>query len=136
MKFFSELKSCHRLQLTPASPSMDDGWRGPPQTATDADWLKRYLSVTCQEGLFELQNIAQSFEETVYTSATSQVLQKCGLLETQRIEDLSDYLWKIALRMLTLDIGSQNAMAWPTPCHQTKLAFSQTPTLSVQKENG
>jgi len=38
------------------------------------DTLKRHLPVSGQEGLHELQKIAQRFEEKIFTAATSQVL--------------------------------------------------------------
>ncbi|XP_014499691.1 mediator of RNA polymerase II transcription subunit 15a isoform X1 [Vigna radiata var. radiata] len=59
------------------------------------DTLKRHLPVSGQEGLHELQKIAQRFEEKIFTAATSQ----------------SDYLRKISLKMLTMETKSQGSMA-------------------------
>ncbi|ESW22778.1 hypothetical protein PHAVU_005G180300 [Phaseolus vulgaris] len=59
------------------------------------DTLKRRLPVSGQEGFLELQKIAERFEEKVFTAATSQ----------------SDYLRKIALKMLTMETTSQGTMA-------------------------
>ncbi|KAI4354539.1 hypothetical protein L6164_003391 [Bauhinia variegata] len=66
------------------------------------DTLKRHLPVTGQEGLHELQKIAQRFEEKIYTAATSQ----------------SDYLRKISLKMLAMENRSQNTMANSMPPNQ------------------
>ncbi|KAK4252940.1 hypothetical protein QN277_011065 [Acacia crassicarpa] len=54
--------------------------------------LKRHIPFSGQEGLHELQNIAQRFEEKIYTAATSQ----------------PDYLRKISLKMLTMETKSHN----------------------------
>ena len=51
--------------------------------------LKRHLPVSGQEGLHELGKIAIRFEEKIYIAATSQ----------------SDYLRKISLKMLTLEMS-------------------------------
>ncbi|KAJ7962802.1 mediator of RNA polymerase II transcription subunit 15a-like [Quillaja saponaria] len=61
--------------------------------------LKRHLPVSGQEGIHELQKIAQRFEEKIYTAATSQ----------------SDYLRKISLKMLTMESKSQPNTANPLP---------------------
>nr|POE92456.1 mediator of rna polymerase ii transcription subunit 15a [Quercus suber] len=57
--------------------------------------LKRYFTVSGQEGLHVLRKIAIRFEEKIYTAATSQ----------------SDYLRKISLKMLTMETKSQNPLA-------------------------
>ncbi|KAL9350922.1 hypothetical protein Peur_058177 [Populus x canadensis] len=56
--------------------------------------LKRHLSFSAQEGLQELKKIAIRLEEKIYTTATNQF----------------DYLRKISLEMLSMEISSQNAM--------------------------
>ncbi|KAG4944950.1 hypothetical protein JHK87_040957 [Glycine soja] len=66
------------------------------------DTLKRHLPVSVQEGLHELQKIAQRFEEKIFTAATSQ----------------SDYLRKISLKMLTMETKSQGSMAPNLPPNQ------------------
>ncbi|KAI9110222.1 hypothetical protein K1719_018664 [Acacia pycnantha] len=98
------------------SNAMDANWRptqGTESTMDTIDWrtqlqpgerlrivnkimdtLKRHLPVSGQEGLHELRKIAQRFEEKVYAAATSQ----------------SDYLRKIALKMLTMENKTQNTM--------------------------
>ena len=58
------------------------------------DTLKRHLLVFGQGGLHELRKITVKFEEKIYATATSQ----------------SDYLRKISLKMLTMEIKSQTAM--------------------------
>ncbi|XP_058084938.1 mediator of RNA polymerase II transcription subunit 15a-like isoform X2 [Magnolia sinica] len=57
--------------------------------------LKKHLPVSVPEGLVELQKIAVRFEEKIYTAAMSQ----------------SDYLRKIAMKLLTMEIKSQPAGA-------------------------
>ncbi|EYU26874.1 hypothetical protein MIMGU_mgv11b015679mg, partial [Erythranthe guttata] len=57
--------------------------------------LKRHLPFSGQEGLQQLKKIAVRFEERVYTEATSQ----------------SDYLRKISLKMLTMEIKPMNSTA-------------------------
>ncbi|KAL8195745.1 hypothetical protein R6Q57_025498 [Mikania cordata] len=59
------------------------------------DTLKRHLPFTGQEGLQELEKIGGRFEEKIYTIATSQ----------------SDYLRRISLKMLTMEIGSHDPMS-------------------------
>ncbi|XP_062105542.1 mediator of RNA polymerase II transcription subunit 15a-like [Humulus lupulus] len=54
--------------------------------------LKTHLPFSGQDGLLELEKIAERFEEKIYSTATSQ----------------SDYLRKISLKMLTMENGSQN----------------------------
>ncbi|KAH0765251.1 hypothetical protein KY285_001122 [Solanum tuberosum] len=54
--------------------------------------LKRHLPVSGQEGVQDLKKIAVSFEEKIYSAATSQ----------------QDYLRKISLKMLTMETESQN----------------------------
>ncbi|KAI9107389.1 hypothetical protein K1719_021426 [Acacia pycnantha] len=61
--------------------------------------LKRHIPFSGQEGLDELRNIAQRFEEKIYTAATSQ----------------PDYLRKISLKMLTMETKSHNNMNNPMP---------------------
>ncbi|XP_058780429.1 uncharacterized protein LOC131654042 isoform X2 [Vicia villosa] len=56
--------------------------------------LKKHVPVSGQEGLLELQNIAQMFEDKNFTVATSQ----------------SDYLKKIATRMLEFEIKSRGTV--------------------------
>ncbi|KAL9388014.1 hypothetical protein Peur_021138 [Populus x canadensis] len=56
--------------------------------------LKRHLPFSGQEGLQELKKIAMRLEEKIYTTATDQF----------------DYLRKISLEMLSMEIRSQNAM--------------------------
>ncbi|XP_024452842.1 mediator of RNA polymerase II transcription subunit 15a isoform X1 [Populus trichocarpa] len=56
--------------------------------------LKRHLLFSGEEGLQELKKIAIRFEEKIYTTATNQF----------------DYLRKISLEMLSMEIRSQNAM--------------------------
>ncbi|KAL7120232.1 hypothetical protein ACP275_02G110100 [Erythranthe tilingii] len=58
--------------------------------------LKRHLPFSGQEGLQQLKKIAVTFEERVYTEATSQ----------------SDYLRKISLKMLAMEIKSPNSTAY------------------------
>ncbi|ONH99394.1 hypothetical protein PRUPE_6G027900 [Prunus persica] len=84
-------------------PSMGTGdWRNQLQPDTRQkivnkimETLKRHLPFSSQEGLQELKKIAVRFEEKIYAAATSQ----------------SDYLRKISLKMLTMEIKSQNTMA-------------------------
>ncbi|KAD6453821.1 hypothetical protein E3N88_08527 [Mikania micrantha] len=57
--------------------------------------MKRHLPFSGNEGLQELKKIAERFEENIYTSATSQ----------------SDYMRKISLKMLSMEIRSQNPMS-------------------------
>ncbi|KAF3972816.1 hypothetical protein CMV_003701 [Castanea mollissima] len=61
--------------------------------------LKRHLPVSGQQGLHELRKIAIRFEEKIYTAATSQ----------------SDYLRKIALKMLTMEPKPQNPIGNALP---------------------
>nr|XP_023926943.1 mediator of RNA polymerase II transcription subunit 15a-like isoform X3 [Quercus suber] len=61
--------------------------------------LKRYFTVSGQEGLHVLRKIAIRFEEKIYTAATSQ----------------SDYLRKISLKMLTMETKSQNPLGNALP---------------------
>ncbi|KAI5593603.1 hypothetical protein BDE02_03G024800 [Populus trichocarpa] len=56
--------------------------------------LKRHLLFSGQEALQELKKFAIRVEEKIYTTATNQ----------------SDYLRKISLEMLSIEIRSQNAM--------------------------
>ncbi|KAI5593556.1 hypothetical protein BDE02_03G021600 [Populus trichocarpa] len=56
--------------------------------------LKRHLPFSAQEGLQELKKIAIRLEEKIYTTATNQF----------------DYLRKISLEMLLMEIRSPNAM--------------------------
>ncbi|XP_052728003.1 uncharacterized protein LOC108324972 [Vigna angularis] len=58
------------------------------------DMLKRHVPYSSQEGLHELQCIAQRFEEKIFTAATSQ----------------SDYVRKISMKMLTPENKSQGSM--------------------------
>ena len=60
---------------------------------------KRQLTVSGQERLNVLREIAKMFEEMIYTSATSQ----------------SDYLRKISLKMLTMETKSQNPIGNALP---------------------
>ncbi|XP_017424381.1 mediator of RNA polymerase II transcription subunit 15a isoform X2 [Vigna angularis] len=75
------------------------------------DTLKRHIPVSGQEGLHELQKIAQRFEEKMFTAATSQ----------------SDYLRKISLKMLTMETKSQGSMA--NAPNQVRVLDVQTKTL-------
>ncbi|KAK9077745.1 hypothetical protein SSX86_006082 [Deinandra increscens subsp. villosa] len=59
--------------------------------------LKRHLPFSGPEGLQELMKIALTFEEKIYSTATSQ----------------SDYLRKISLKMLTMETRPQNPMSDP-----------------------
>ncbi|KAM4111519.1 hypothetical protein ACJW30_05G072900 [Castanea mollissima] len=98
----------------------NNNWRpNPSQAAMDSvDWrsqlqpdsrqrivnkimetLKRHLPVSGQQGLHELRKIAIRFEEKIYTAATSQ----------------SDYLRKIALKMLTMEPKPQNPIGNALP---------------------
>ncbi|KAM3747924.1 hypothetical protein ACB098_05G070800 [Castanea mollissima] len=61
--------------------------------------LKRHLPVSGQQGLHELRKIAIRFKEKIYTAATSQ----------------SDYLRKIALKMLTMEPKPQNPIGNALP---------------------
>ncbi|KAG5565330.1 hypothetical protein RHGRI_001282 [Rhododendron griersonianum] len=63
------------------------------------DTLKRHVPFSGQEGLQELKKIAVRFEEKICTSATSQ----------------PDYLKKISLKMLTIEMKSQNTMTNSMP---------------------
>lgn len=56
--------------------------------------IKRQLLFSGQEGLQELKKFAICFEEKIYTTTTNQY----------------DYLRKISLEMLSMEIRSQNAM--------------------------
>lgn len=58
------------------------------------DSLKRNVRYSGHEGLQELEKIAVEFEDKIYTAATSQ----------------TDYLRKISLKMLTMEMRSQNLM--------------------------
>ncbi|KAL8061744.1 hypothetical protein ABFX02_02G104800 [Erythranthe guttata] len=70
---------------------------GPRQRIVNkiTETLKRHLPFSGQEGLQQLKKIAVRFEERVYTEATSQ----------------SDYLRKISLKMLTMEIKPMNSTA-------------------------
>ncbi|XP_027910982.1 uncharacterized protein LOC114169854 isoform X2 [Vigna unguiculata] len=88
-------------QGTEANMDISD-WRGGMQQESRQrivnrimDTLKRHLPISGQEGLHELQKIAQRFEEKIFSAATSQ----------------SDYLRKISLKMLTMETKSQGNMA-------------------------
>ncbi|KAL0559912.1 hypothetical protein IC582_000293 [Cucumis melo] len=61
--------------------------------------LKRHLPVSGQEGLNELRKIAVRFEEKIFTAATDQ----------------SDYLRKISLKMLTMEMKTQHPMGNSLP---------------------
>ncbi|KAL2332497.1 hypothetical protein Fmac_020078 [Flemingia macrophylla] len=61
--------------------------------------LKKHLPVSGEVGLWELWRIAQTFEEKIFTAATS----------------LSDYLRKISLKMLTMETRSQGNIAANIP---------------------
>ncbi|CAA3007572.1 mediator of RNA polymerase II transcription subunit 15a isoform X1 [Olea europaea subsp. europaea] len=84
----------------PVAPGMDAGdWR--TQLPADSrqrivnkimETLKRHLPFAGHEGLQELKERAERFEEKTYASATSQ----------------SDYLRKISLKMLTMGTKTQN----------------------------
>ena len=88
-------------QGTEANMDASDWRGGVPQELRQGivnkilDTLKRLLPVSGQEGFLELQKIAERFEEKVFTAATSQ----------------SDYLRKIALKMLNMETTSQGTMA-------------------------
>ncbi|XP_004486634.1 uncharacterized protein [Cicer arietinum] len=93
-----------------AENNMDSSdWRGQLQPESRQrvvnkimDTLKRHLPDSGQEGLFELWKIAQRFEEKIFTAATSQ----------------PDYLWKISLKMLTMEIKSHGTLANNIPSNQ------------------
>ncbi|KAK2371624.1 mediator of RNA polymerase II transcription subunit 15a [Trifolium repens] len=89
-----------------AEPSMDTSdWRGqlqPEKRKELMDILERHLPVSGQEGLHELREIAQRFEEKIFTTATSQY----------------DYLRKISIKMLTLENRHQGTMANYIPPNQ------------------
>ncbi|WJX70078.1 hypothetical protein P8452_54226 [Trifolium repens] len=86
-----------------AEPKMDTSdWRGQLQPEQRQrivnkimDILERHLPVSGQEGLHELREIAQRFEEKMFTTATSQY----------------DYLRKISIKMLALENRHQGTMA-------------------------
>ncbi|XP_022636898.1 mediator of RNA polymerase II transcription subunit 15a-like [Vigna radiata var. radiata] len=59
------------------------------------DTLKRHVSVSGPEELHELQQLAQRFEEKIFTAATSQ----------------SDYLRKLSSKLLIMENKSQGSMA-------------------------
>ncbi|KAF5453268.1 hypothetical protein F2P56_028183 [Juglans regia] len=88
-------------------PTMDAGdWRtGLPFDSRSRivnkimDTLKRHLPISGQEGLHELRKIATRFEEKIFTAATSQ----------------GDYLRKISIKMLTMEMKSQNPPANSLP---------------------
>ncbi|AES86532.1 uncharacterized protein [Medicago truncatula] len=66
------------------------------------DTLRRHIPVSGSEGLLELLEISQRFEDKIYTSATSQ----------------TDYLRTISTKMLTMEIKSQNTMANNMPSNE------------------
>ncbi|OIW11982.1 hypothetical protein TanjilG_02189 [Lupinus angustifolius] len=66
------------------------------------DTLQKRLPMSGPEGLLELQRIAQRFEENTFTAATSQ----------------EDYLRKISLKMLRMEMRTQNAMGNNMPPNQ------------------
>ncbi|XP_019442272.1 PREDICTED: mediator of RNA polymerase II transcription subunit 15a-like [Lupinus angustifolius] len=66
------------------------------------DTLQKHRPMSGPEGLLELQWIAQRFEENIFTAATSQ----------------QDYLRKISLKMLTMEMRPQNAMGNNMPPNQ------------------
>ncbi|KAK4252941.1 hypothetical protein QN277_011066 [Acacia crassicarpa] len=74
--------------------------------------LKRHIPFSGQEGLHELRNIAQRFEEKIYTAATSQ----------------PDYLRKISLKMLTMETKSHNNMNNNNPMPSNPGGPSNQPT--------
>ncbi|XP_058204905.1 mediator of RNA polymerase II transcription subunit 15a-like [Rhododendron vialii] len=88
-------------------PTMDAGdWRSQLQPNSRRrivneimDTLKRHVPFSGQEGLQELKKIAVRFEEKICTSATSQ----------------PDYLKKISLKMLTIEMKSRNTMTNSLP---------------------
>ncbi|XP_039138381.1 mediator of RNA polymerase II transcription subunit 15a-like [Dioscorea cayenensis subsp. rotundata] len=61
--------------------------------------LERHLPIPASEGLNELKKIAVRFEEKIYTAAMSQI----------------DYLRKISLKMLSMEIKTQNPAAINQP---------------------
>ncbi|KAL5576073.1 hypothetical protein UlMin_017772 [Ulmus minor] len=61
------------------------------------DTLKKHLPFSGQEGLHELEKIAERFEEKCYSAAASQ----------------TDYLRKISLKMLPLETKSQTTIPNP-----------------------
>ncbi|XP_011009756.1 PREDICTED: mediator of RNA polymerase II transcription subunit 15a-like isoform X4 [Populus euphratica] len=76
--------------------------------------LKRHLLFSGQEGLQELKKIVVRFEEKIYTASTNQ----------------SDYLRKISLEMLSMEIRSQNAM--PTAPMDPAASHSMPPEVQNQ----
>ncbi|KAJ8626223.1 hypothetical protein MRB53_019530 [Persea americana] len=75
--------------------------------------IKRHLPISGPEGLVELRKIAVRFEEKVYSAASSQ----------------SDYLRKISLKMLTMELpfncsGNKNPPA-PAPTRHSDVVDSQ-----------
>lgn len=83
------------------SPLVDDGnWRTqlPPDTRARIinkimETLKRHLPFSGEEGLQELRRITVRFEDKIYCAATN----------------MTDYLRKISLKMLTMESNSQNS---------------------------
>ncbi|CAN6693321.1 unnamed protein product [Malus baccata var. baccata] len=55
--------------------------------------MQRLIPFEGEEGLLELERIAGGLEEKIYVAASSQ----------------PDYLWKISLKMLTMEMKSQTA---------------------------
>ncbi|PIN26578.1 hypothetical protein CDL12_00645 [Handroanthus impetiginosus] len=80
--------------------------------------LKRHLPFSGQEELQELEDKAVSFEEEIYTVATSQ----------------SDYLIKISLEMLTMETKSQNPRA--NSIQSNAASNSESPQDSGTKDLG
>ncbi|XP_061981784.1 mediator of RNA polymerase II transcription subunit 15a-like isoform X2 [Populus nigra] len=76
--------------------------------------LKRHLLFSGQEGLQELKKFAIRFEEKIHTTATNQY----------------DYLRKISLEMLSMEIRSQNTM--PTAPMDPAASHSMPPEVQNQ----
>ncbi|KAF7154059.1 hypothetical protein RHSIM_Rhsim01G0143500 [Rhododendron simsii] len=79
------------------------------------DTLKRHVPFSGQEGLQELKKIAVRFEEKICTSATSQ----------------PDYLKKISLKLLTIEMKSRNTMTNSLPSNSGNNSESPPDTGSL-----
>ncbi|KAI8572509.1 hypothetical protein RHMOL_Rhmol01G0204700 [Rhododendron molle] len=108
-------------------PTMDAGdWRSQLQPNSRRrivneimDTLKKHVPFSGQEGLQELKKIAVRFEEKICTSATSQ----------------PDYLKKISLKMLTIEMKSRNTMTNSLPSNSGNNSESPPDTDSSPARN-
>ncbi|PWA66481.1 coactivator CBP, KIX domain-containing protein [Artemisia annua] len=92
--------------------------------------LRRHLALD----EYEIREMAMTFEEKIYAVATSQTLW--NLNSFKKIGLQSDYLRKISLKMLTMEMRPQNLMPDPGADHKDGVVIDppqENPTGSNQK---